>query len=258
MIESMAKSSCDCYTCTDNTPLPNQGIPTNMALYNCDFSPFDCNNNNIIFNQTLNPQQKSGCGIINPQVYKDKVSPGFQTLIGAPHCNTNVCQKNYKNGIIGICPGPQVFQNDPRLHEAVRGQWITLDQAPINGSVNLNQLPINPLLDNYGQYYSSYADINAGDIQYYVDTSIQQPFFEPNFATSNGVISSVYQDPMGAIKPQYDLKSIKCDDPTGPRRNNYRGTLSFIQDTMDHRQDLMSKQMYKTNEQRYVPRYVKS
>tara|TARA_A100001011_G_scaffold398765_1_gene504350 strand:+ start:96 stop:878 length:783 start_codon:yes stop_codon:yes gene_type:complete len=254
--ESIAKSSCDCYTCEDKN-LIEKGVPTNMSVYNCDFSSFDCKNNNIIFNDTMIPKEKHGCDVLNPQVYKDKVSPSFDTIIGEQSCNDYPCQEVYKNGMININSGKQVFQNDPRLYHAPTSSWLTLDQAPINGSVSLETLPINPYLDKYGQYYKSYSDINAGQIQYYIDKSVEEPFFRPNFVDSNIAFSSLYQDPMGSIKPQYKLKPIKCDDPTGPTRNNYSGSLSFIQDTTNQREDIMSKQMWRQNQQKYSSRYAK-
>jgi hypothetical protein len=139
----------------------------------------------------------------------------------------------------------------------MRAQWITLDQAPINGAVPLWELATSQKLNDWGQYYSSYADINAGQIQYYVDQSQAEPFFTPVFANTTNQVGYLYQDPMGAIKPHYNRDPLECQNPIGaPTRSNWQGSLSFIEDTGNQREDIISLQMAKMNQQRYMPRYV--
>ena len=61
---------------------------------------------------------------------------------------------------------------------------------------------------------------------------------------------------MSAFRPQYDRKPIKDNNMLDTSRNRtYNTGLSFLNDTNEHREDLMSKQMYKTNKNRYSSRW---
>jgi len=145
---------------------------------------------------------------------------------------------------------------DPRLISASHtGQVQTLDVPPITGDVKLNSLLHNRLLDNYGQGYKDYSDVNAGQYMYYINKSLEDPYFSPNFVTSATATGVLYKDPMGALKPRYNRKPLIDNDPLGPERNNYEGCLSWMEDSLSHRQDLMSLQMGRRNQERYAPRW---
>ena len=220
--------------------LSSQGIPTNMSVRNCEFSN---NYERPIFSQSIQPLPKSGFQNLNPQVLTDKFSPNF-TLLNCPPSQA--------------CSTPQFYNSDPRLiSSSHNGQILTLDSVPIESSMKLRDIPKDERLNNYGQKYQSYEDVGAGQIMYYINKSREDPYYEPLFVSSAKVDGYLYQDPMGALKPQYSRTPLRADNPIGQLpRNNYEGCLSSTQDALDHRQDLMARQMRKHNEQRFMPRYT--
>ena len=61
---------------------------------------------------------------------------------------------------------------------------------------------------------------------------------------------------MGSFKPQYERKLfIKRRDPINSDKKKYEGELSWIQDSQEHREDILSLQMRKHNEQRWQSRF---
>ena len=56
---------------------------------------------------------------------------------------------------------------------------------------------------------------------------------------------------MGSVKQQYDRQPLNYYDPINSDKNYYKGGLSWLQDTQEHREDILSKQMNKINEQRF-------
>ena len=251
------KSSCNCYNCEQkNYMIQNQGIPTNMSVYNCEIPEYlDCTLNQPIFRSDIEPADKIGYEYINPQVYTQKYADDFELL----NCNSANAREYVPlpNGWLQPCKGRQVITNDPRLNSASHGQWITLDQPPIDSSMKLYDIPFDKRLDNYGQNYNSYSDINAGQIVYYIDKSIEDPFFKPNFVTSSRIEGTLYKDPMGSISPEYYRTNVKNDNPIGPKRNNYEGGLSWMEDSLNQREDIMSLQMSRQLRETWAPRYSK-
>ena len=62
------------------------------------------------------------------------------------------------------------------------------------------------------------------------------------------VVGTLYQDPMGAIKPQWNRYPQSTE-------NSCDWGTSFMKDSQFHREDILSLQMRKMNEQRYAPRW---
>jgi hypothetical protein len=259
-IYNYPKSFCNCYRCTQNDyDIETKGNPTNMSVYDCEFPEyFECYDNKN-FKNDLEPTTKKGYVHLNPEVYTDKYSKNF--------ANVRLPKENKKSSLNSIYPVPngwlelgpvekQITMDDPRLYNAAHGRWLTLDEPPIESSKKLYEIPYDKSLDKYGQYYKTYSDINAGQIMYYVDKELEDPFFKPNYANTGDVKGVLYKDPMGAMKPQYSFKNLKDDDPIrSAERDNYDGGLSWIQDSTNHRQDLMSLQQRKHNEQNWQYRY---
>ena len=84
---------------------------------------------------------------------------------------------------------------------------MPLDRPPLTGDVKLKDV-YNKDLKAYGQDYKSYKDIHAGQYQYYVDKQLTDPYYEPVYAIRSNVTKSVFKDPMGAMRPQYDRVPI--------------------------------------------------
>jgi len=239
-IYNYPKSSCTCYVGQPEYTLPTEGYPTNMSVKNCDFPKYLDYHDKIPFGSSLQPTLKQGISLINPQIFTDNFSPDFTPVEGK------------SDG----CPPLQFYSNDPRLISSAHdGQVLTLDRPPLVSSMQLDKIASDKNLDGYGQNYNTYSDVNAGQIVYYIDKSIEDPFFLPNFVTTAQTDSYLYQDPMGAIKPQYMRRPIFDDNVVAQKRDNYEGGLSWMQDSLGHRQDLTSLQRRKFNETRYEPRW---
>lgn len=58
------------------------------------------------------------------------------------------------------------------------------------------------------------------------------------------------------MKPRYERKPLTCTSHLNTTRNNYSGGLSWIEDSQEFREDIISKQMAKNNQQRWEPRWT--
>jgi hypothetical protein len=207
------------------------GIPTNMSIRDCKIPKGLLCENSLYFRSNvekkddyvfLNKAEKYSC---------DFIPVGFEK--------------------------EQWTSKDPRLISAARsGQSMVLDQPPIDGAISLSKISTDKSLDGYGKNYNTYSDINAGHITYYVNNSLREAHFEPLFTSNARTTGKLYRDPMGAFKPQYERELfIKRRDPINSDKNSYEGELSWIQDTQEHREDILSLNMRKHNEQRWQSRF---
>lgn len=122
---------------------------------------------------------------------------------------------------------------DPRLiSSAHSGQSLLLDAPVLDGQTKMSRV-----YDDRVTTYGNLADIELGNIYYYYDTNLLKPAFQPLFDNTQPV-RYAYVDPMGTTKPHYDMI---MDD-----KYNYK--LSFLKDTQNHRQDLLSKNMWNRNQ----------
>ena len=192
-----------------------------------------------VFNIDNNPWPKHGYQYINPYCIQKLYDSSFQTIKNpacSPHESTYVT-------------------NDPRLISGSHnGQILTLDRPPLNSSVKLKDVYTNPQLKYYGDKYTDYNSINAGQILYYNDKSIEDPFYTPVFVNGSKVVSFMEKDPMGAYKPYYNRYPLI--EPNLLRtRGDTNGELTWIRDSQEFREDIISKQMDKMNKTRYATRW---
>ena len=105
-----------------------------------------------------------------------------------------------------------------------------------------------PDADKYiPKQYNTYSEIKGGEISYFPNRRVVlDNFRNPNFKNGNYINSKMYIDPMGSIKPQYNMTLTK---------DKYKGQLTWIQHSCEHREDLMALQMRKDNQTRYEPRW---
>ena len=103
--------------------------------------------------------------------------------------------------------------------------------------------------------YSSYLDVNAGDILYYVDKSISDAFSTPVYANPAYSKGYILVDPMGGIRPQYDRCPVKNPNLLQTKKDNFDYKLSWLQDSNEFREDLIARQQRTNNEQIYSTRY---
>lgn len=242
LVDEISKYSCNCHKCQEEKSsfYDQKGIPTNMSITDCENPKlFDCYNN-LPFLSNIEPNNEGGFITINPSVIHNKYSTGFQF---------KDYPKNQKSSVV------QYASKDPRLKSiAGGGEPITLDKPPYDSKVILSEIISDSNLNRYGQNYKTYSDINAGHIIYYVNKSRQDPFNNPVFSTSAQTTGSLYRDPMGSIKPIYEREPFKNHNPH-IMKDFYDGGLSWIRDSQEHREDLVSKQMIKRNQERWEPRW---
>jgi hypothetical protein len=235
VIYNYPKSSCKCRDCEHTKPISN---PTDMSVSGCISSDlYDCNNKHQ-FKVQQEPTNKTGKILLNPPVVsQDKYDKTFRVI------NVDDCPGS-------ACVGTTFLNSDPRLYNAASNTWLQLDKPPLNSTQKLNTLNSDKSLNKYGQVYKSYADI-TGHTQYYIDKQTEDTHYEPLFSKKATVIGTMYKDPMGVLKPQYERipKENPCE-----KSGDY--CLSFMRDTQYHREDLLSRQMSKIFSERYAPRWT--
>lgn len=233
------KTSCDCGDCKKQYTI-SKGIETNLSVRDCKVSKyFDCYNT-VEYGTKLFPKNKNGIYEINPQVYNEKLDPSFHKLI----CNNNQ-----------TCPSETYVSADPRQFNSIRATTMRLDRPPINGNVQLSDINKRKW-NGYGQGFTPYKYINDGQIVYYWDKSIEDPFFEPVFSTPAKEQAILYRDPMGSMKPEYNrIPLVNTQNPAVTTANYYPDCLSSIQDSQSHREDLMALQMRRRLQEEWMPRW---
>jgi hypothetical protein len=211
-------------------------FPTNMSIRNCKIPKnFDAHNK-MLFRDGIEPVKKNGYSYLNPYAMESKYATDFFPV-------QSFSKVQYRS-------------NDPRLISASHGgDRLTLDNPPIDSKIDLDKIYTDKNLTNYGKSYNTYSDINAGQITYYIDKSIQDPFFSPLFSTPIRSQGILYRDPMGSLKAHYEREPLISNDPINTDKKYYKGGLSWIEDSQEHREDLLSKQMSKHNWERWAPRW---
>jgi hypothetical protein len=234
------QSSTNSYQCTKNNYVFSNGVPTNMSVRSCDFpSYYECYDKKI-FKHQIEPRNIHGFVNLNPDAIREQYDKSFSKVM----CE-NTKQVVYTS-------------SDPRLISSTHGgQVLGLDKPPINGGqIKLADIYTDPTLQNYGKQYSSYMDVNAGDIVYYIDKSIQDAFYKPVYENNAYDTGVLYKDPMGAMKPQYERQPILGNNVLNTKRENYQYGLSWLSDSIEQREDLISKQQLKNNQQKYSARWT--
>jgi len=197
----------------------------------------NCNISNCLELQSsrmrIEPRTQNGIIVLNPEALNSKYAEDFYP----------------------IDSGRRWGSRDPKLFSASHSQSLTFDRPPIDGRIPLEKISTDNSLDRYGKNYRTYSDINAGHITYYIDKSIKDPFFKPLYANTVLSTGEIYRDPMGSIKPQYERHLLVKNDPINTPRSSYNGCLSWMEDSQEHREDLLSNQMRKHNQQRWEPRW---
>ncbi len=264
-------SSCDCYECKLqlNNSCNIKGIQSNSSIANCNFNTckLDCSNTKS-FNYKQLPSKENGYINLNPDI-----GPILSRDFYKKTCNNPSKIKVINHNISPMATPPKevdkYISRDPRLVDQIRGYTMTLDRPPYNSEVPLSETYSKEYL-NYGKNYKDYGNIHAGQIMYYYDKSIQQPFFEPVFTINSNVNSYLYKDPMDNYKPYYTHETTNKFNPMidSDPKNLCRYTsdtkkdtslttgLSFIYDTNYHREDIISKQMDLTNRTKYTSRWT--
>ncbi len=238
------QSSCDCSCDGPCKPgvMQHSGIKSSLGVRNCDTSAFD-HTDVQGFGSKVQPQyNQQGFTYLNPSVLDSSSGNGEYTKIVCHGTNTGCNKIQYASG-------------DPRLIDIPRSLAITLDRPPTDSAVKLSEVYSREDLRNYGQGYNDYTDINAGQIMYYIDKSIQDPFITPIIGDQANVNGYMYQDPMGGLKPHYYRQPFTSTDHLNTKNNHYSGCLSWIQDSNNQRDDLQASRIWKQNQQKWTGRW---
>lgn len=193
------------------------------------------------------------CNVYNKKPFKSQIEPlnkqGFEYINPKAISNSYATDfYNYENGYLSY---------DPRLISAFHnGQRMVLDSPPIDNSIKLCQVYTDPTLSNYGKKYNSYADVNTGDILYYIDKSREDTMYEPLFENPARVQGVMYQDPMGTVYPEYKRVPVKNNNVMSTKNRRYSYGLSAIDDINEFREDIIHLQMRRADRKRYEPRYT--
>jgi hypothetical protein len=245
-IQNYPKSSCACYECDKNKYNLSHGVPTNMSVRGCKFSPsYDCQTTRV-FKEQQEPSNQRGGFFLNPAVIADnKFATGFKPI------NVRTCPKS-------SCNGTTYLNSDPRLYNAAGPSWLQLDRPPLDSSVKLSTLHDDKTLNCYGQNYKSYADVNAGQVLYYISKDREDAFYEPLFSKKATSVGIMYKDPMGSMKPHYNRIPEGNYNPISDNPCDVKGEfgLSWMKDSQFHREDLLARQMQKINQTRFEPRWT--
>lgn len=147
--------------------------------------------------------------------------------------------------------------------------WISKDSTTMDAQrairMCLDSVPMNSYKKDLGTIYDKTSDIVKykgiyynredlpGQIQYYVDPSMTNPFFAPLFPENTRALGAVYIDPMN--NTHYDFRrstgscgpkqSLNCDDC---------GIAEF-RDSQNHREDMQASIMRKRNRVEFEPVY---
>ena len=242
MIEPVKNlSSCNCMNCYNNIYIMNSQVPKN-----CNFSPyFECNEK-YKFKDQNEPMNKTGYDYLNPQSVTNLYAKDFYEVD---------CEKQQ---IGGNCHDILYSSSDPRLiSNAHGGQKILLDRPALDDNVKLADVYSEPTLSNYGKsIYKNYSGIKNGQFLYYIDKSIEDTVFQPNFENPSSVQGYIYKDPMGSTYPEYKRYPLIDSNYMHTKNRKYRYGLSSIDDTNEFREDIMNLQMRPQNRKRYETRWT--
>jgi hypothetical protein len=255
------KTSCPCYFCPTEFPTcsvtPTTGFKSSLSVANGIVPEVFDYTDKLQLSTSIQPNRNAGWYSLNPQNYTSKIDPTFQA-IACKSSNINAASDTPKC-CPQSCPQPTWISLDPRQRDQLRGDYLVLDAPPMNGKVKLSDI-YSSKYTNYGNISNSgveaYNQIKDGDITYYIDKSISPAFYYPVFAEEAKEQSILFQDPMGAMKPEYNRKAIlNTENPTTEIRD-YPYGLSFIQDTQSFREDIMSLQQRKNNQSKWSARWA--
>lgn len=127
-----------------------------------------------------------------------------------------------------------ILVKDPRLISAGHsGQRLMVCEPTLSGNVCLDDVKTG--------FYGDYRNIRGGNILYYADPDLMQPFISYGglFPHTANVSYEEYVDPNGIRKVQY-RRNIP---------NNGNGCLSFVRDTNNVRAELLAANMWRRNQQ---------
>jgi hypothetical protein len=128
------------------------------------------------------------------------------------------------------------YFNDARVMDSFRGIRTVLDSpATVGWDKGMNATFYEKNASYKLGSYKNYSDMNNSQINYYVDKSVSEPFFNPIYTLSSEVDKIVFVSPMDSVQPAYNKIPITSTLNSVSKDSATRDQLSF-------RDDLISKQ----------------
>jgi hypothetical protein len=125
-----------------------------------------------------------------------------------------------------------------KTNDNILRQTICLDNYPYESQSN-----ITPNINCNGMY-KSYSDINTGNIVYYTDKNISQPYTLPNYINPANVDNNIVRDCMNNTRTYYNRQPVT-------RNNRGLSDYQFMIDSIEHREDITSLLMQEINNRDY-------
>lgn len=242
IISLYPKTSCPNELHAPSYKIPNEGIKSNLSIRGSQPSQYFDYYDRVEFNKHVQPVNKTGRYELNPKSYTNKAAPDF----GKVPCQT-----------ASSCPSPSWMSWDPRLFSATRVGYTPLDRPPPIGEVRLKNTYKDGYTYDRGVGFHGYEELDDGDITYYIDKSIEDAFYKPVFSERAQEYSSLYVDPMGSIKPEYNrVPLINTENSAVAPPKSYPYCLSFLQDSQTQREDIMALQTRKMNQTKWSARWA--
>lgn len=236
-------------------------MTSSLSIKNCQYDPNSYGEH--LFGAGIGPCQPkpsggtlSGCDItfLNPQLVKMNTARNFCSVDG----KYNPCM-GYRREAQWM-PKPEKdgwTAADARLKNPRTGNIsLILDSKPIDFSVGPENV-YNPNLNAWKTGFQNYQDIAKGQYTYYTDKNTSGPFISPVFQNEAVVFGSADVTPMNTIEPEYARIPVKCRNclETNLCRCAYLGGLSWIEDSNEQREDIISKQMSVMNREKWAARW---
>jgi hypothetical protein len=213
----------------------------------------------MVYQKPLPSYTSVTCQPFQNKIFLNEAEPKFD--IHKNMCRTNnackddatysyLCERGVKESPFFVPAKGQVMEKvykstkaDGRLVDPSRDYTQELDIKPIQVYYDLinDNISQNPELNGYGKNYRNYSTVTGGQIQYYIDKELADPFPRPVYAATTNSIGYTYKDPMDAIKHQFEKAYPK---------ESFSG-LSWLDDSCSFRDDITALQQRKHNEQRY-------
>jgi len=146
------------------------------------------------------------------------------------------------------------YVQDGRVVDSARNIRMVLDKPAEVGAVDMDQVST---FDNrnYGSVYKSYSDIKNGQISYYINNDVAQPFISPVYTLSSYVDKTIRIDPMDSPKPEYIKTPVSSTLYSVSKDQSTRDQLSFREDLMSRQQNLYNRTSW-TNRWVAAPPFV--
>jgi len=182
--------------------------------------------------------------VLNPKLYTNNVATDYVKL---PPSATPSGRTGYSS-------------EDARLKNPIHGNMpMVLDRRPMNMSVEGVETDhvYSDKLKDVKTGYKAYKNINQGQITYYVDHELAEPFTGPNFQLAAAVNGYMTVTPMNTLEAMYKRTPVRHRNCLDTRlcKKDYIGCLSWMEDSLEQREDIMASQMWGINKNKWETRW---